>query len=305
MFNRFIGVDVAKAKVDVFLSETGELLQIKNIETDLKRFVQSLERTEETLVIIDLTGGYETQCVKAFYQAGFTIHRAEGRKVKAFMRACGQLAKTDSIDARALADYGKRLQDKLTLFQPVDNEIKPYVMRLNELKQLLQMEKNRLQSPQTDNKIYEQVSRHIAFLKTEINFLAKELQQIIEKTPQLHQKQKVLTSQIGIGETTANLLLALLPELGYLPRRKIAALAGLAPYAKDSGTLNAARHVYGGRKEVKRALFICALTAIKRDKEMKCFYEKLIKNGKKKMVALVAVMRKLIIILNAKCKKLN
>lgn len=248
MFNRFIGVDVAKAKVDVFLSETGELLQIKNIETDLKRFVQSLERTEETLVIIDLTGGYETQCVKAFYQAGFTIHRAEGRTVKAFMRACGQLAKTDSIDARALADYGKRLQDKLILFQPVDNEIKPYVMRLNELKQLLQMEKNRLQSPQTGNKIYEQISRHIAFLKAEIKFLAKELQQIIETTPQLHQKQKVLTSQIGIGETTANLLLALLPELGYLPRRKIAALAGLAPYAKDSGTLNAVRHVYGGRK---------------------------------------------------------
>lgn len=140
-----------------------------------KPVAQSLERTEKTLVIIDLTGGYETQCVKAFYQAGFTIHRAEGRKVKSFMRACGQLAKTDSIDARALADYGKRLQDKLTLFQPVDNEIKPYIMRLNELKQLLQMEKNRLQSPQTDNKIYEQVSRHIAFLKTEINFLAKEL----------------------------------------------------------------------------------------------------------------------------------
>lgn len=110
MFNRFIGVDVAKAKVDVFLSETGELMQIKNDEKSLHKFVQFLERTEETLVIIDLTGGYETQCVKAFYQAGFTIHRAEGRKVKAFMRACGQLA--------------KRIQSTLALWPITENGFK-------------------------------------------------------------------------------------------------------------------------------------------------------------------------------------
>ena len=113
MFNRFIGVDVAKAKIDVFLLETGELMQIKNDEKSLHKFVQSLEYTKDTLVVIDLTGGYEIKCVSAFYKAGFTIHRAEGRKVKAFMRACGQLAKTDFIDARALADYGKGAYEAL------------------------------------------------------------------------------------------------------------------------------------------------------------------------------------------------
>ena len=115
MFARFIGVDVAKEKVDAFVSDTGELFQARNNERSLSRLVRKLDH-KDALAVIDLTGGYEVVCVKAFYAAGFAVHRAEGRKVKAFMRACGQLAKTDSIDARALADYGQRLQDKLTLF---------------------------------------------------------------------------------------------------------------------------------------------------------------------------------------------
>ena len=305
MFSRFIGVDVSKTKVDVFLSETGEVLQVGNSRENIERFVQKIDCRSNTLAVIDLTGGYEAVCVDVFYRAGFAVHRAEGRKVKAFMRAVGQLAKTDSIDARALADYGQRLQDKLTLFQPVENEIKPYVVRLTELKQILKSEKNRLNAPSTAPRIRLEISKHTEFLQAEIDELSKELQAVVKQNPVLLKKRQALTSQIGIGETSANVLLACLPELGTLSRRKIAALAGLAPYAQDSGTIQKVRHVVGGRCDVKRTLFICSLVAIQKDPIMRAFYEKLIQKGKKKMVAIVAVMRKMIIILNAKCKNID
>lgn len=305
MFSRFIGVDVSKTKIDVFLSETGEVFQVKNSTTNIERFVQKIDCRSKTLAVIDLTGGYEAACVDVFYRAGFAIHRAEGRKVKAFMRAVGQLAKTNSIDARALADYGQRLQDKLTLFQPIENEIKPYVFRLTELKQILKSEKNRLNAPSIVPRIRLEIRKHTEFLQTEIDELSKELQAIVKQNPVLLKKQQALTSQIGIGETSANVLLACLPELGILSRRKIAALAGLAPYAQDSGTIQKVRHVTGGRCEVKRTLFICSLVAIQKDPIMRAFYEKLIQKGKRKMVAIVAVMRKMIIILNAKCKNID
>ena len=304
MFARFIGVDVAKAKVDVFVSDTGEVLQVRNDERSLSRLVRKLDCTD-ALAVIDLTGGYESLCVKAFHAAGVKVHRAEGRKVKAFMRATGRLAKTDAIDARALADYGQRLQDRLALYAPDENTVKPYVARLADLKQILRDEKNRLKAPATTPQIRDRIERHIGFLTAEIESLSKELQETVRQNPRLLQKQRALITQAGVGETSANALLAYLPELGTLSRRKIAAIAGLAPYARDSGTLKNARHVTGGRRDVKRTLFICALVAIKNDPEMRAFYEKLIKSGKKKMVAIVAVMRKMIIILNTKCKNIN
>lgn len=304
MFARFIGVDVAKAKVDVFVSDTGELFQARNDERSLSRLVRKLDCTD-ALAVIDLTGGYESLCVKAFHAAGVKVHRAEGRKVKAFMRATGQLAKTDAIDARALADYGQRLQDRLILYAPDENTVKPYVARLADLKQILRDEKNRSKAPATTPEIRNRIGRHIDFLTAEIENLSKELQETIRQNPRLLQKQRAMITQTGVGETSANALLAYLPELGTLSRRKIAAIAGLAPYARDSGTLKNARHVTGGRRDVKRTLFICALVAIKNDPEMRASYEKLIKSGKKKMVAIVAVMRKMIIILNTKCKNIN
>ena len=304
MFARFIGVDVAKAKIDVFVSDTGELFQARNDEHSLSRLVRKLDCTD-ALAVIDLTGGYESLCVKTFHAAGVKVHRAEGRKVKAFMRATGQLAKTDAIDARALADYGQRLQDRLILYTPDENAVKPYVARLADLKQILRDEKNRSKAPSTTPEIRNRIGRHIDFLTAEIESLSKELQETIRQNPRLLQKQRALITQTGVGETSANALLAYLPELGTLSRRKIAAIAGLAPYARDSGTLKNARHVTGGRRDVKRTLFICALVAIKNDPEMRAFYEKLIKSGKKKMVAIVAVMRKMIIILNTKCKNIN
>ena len=216
------------------------------------------------------------------------------------MRATGRLAKTDAIDARALADYGQRLQDRLALYAPDENTVKPYVARLADLKQILRDEKNRLKAPATTPQIRDQIERHIGFLTAEIESLSKELQETVRQNPRLLQKQRAMITQTGVGETSANALLAYLPELGTLSRRKIAAIAGLAPYARDSGTIKNARHVAGGRRDVKRTL-----VAIKNDPEMRAFYEKLIKSGKRKMVAIVAVMRKMIIILNTKCKNTN
>ena len=174
-----------------------------------------------------------------------------------------------------MADYGYRLQDRLALYAPDENAVKPYVARLADMKQILRDEKNRLKAPATTPQIRDRIGRHIGFLTAEIESLSKELQETVRQNPRLLQKQRAMITQTGVGETSANSLLAYLPELGTLSRRKIAAIAGLAPYARDSGTLKNARHVTGGRIEIKRTLFICALVAIKKRSGNACFLRKI------------------------------
>ncbi len=305
-FKSFIGIDVSKAKLDIFFAKDKKHMEIENGKTAIKKLIESLEINNETLVIIDLTGGYEAIAVEAFFNASFPVHRAEGRRVKAFIRSFGQLAKTDKIDAQMLALYGEKMQENLGLYTPNQEEetkIKALVMRLADLKDTLQKEKNRYKAP--NNKfVKKSISKHIKWLEKDLLLIEKEVDDEIENNQLLSAKRDVITSEKGVGNKTAAVLIALLPELGKVNRRQIAAIAGVAPYAKDSGTLSGHRFVKGGRKDIKKALFICTLVAIKHNKRLKAFYEKLIAKGKKKMVAITAVMRKLIVILNAKCKEI-
>ena len=306
IFKEFIGIDVSKDKLDIYISKTGNLFQISNSSEDINRFISSQPAKDELLVVIDLTGGYEELCVTSFYESGFHVHRAEGRRVKSFLRAMNQKAKTDIIDARGLAKYGEKMQENLILYEPPRNSIKSQIERLCDLKNLLQIERNRLKAPAQTINIQNGIKRHIKFLEQEIQELEYEVMDIISSDKEMSGKHEIITSVKGVGEKTSMILLAHMPELGKINRRKIAALAGVAPYARDSGKMYGYRTTkgHGGRPQVKKALFICALVAIRYDDKMKAFYDNLCARGKKKMVAITAVMRKIIIILNAKIKAL-
>ena len=300
----FIGIDVSKYKLDIYNSSTGEIRTIENSKSGIRKYLKTLEFSEETYIVIDLTGGYESLCVKMFYEKGFKVIRAEGRKVKNFSRAMGISAKTDRIDAKILSDYGEKCFEKLRLYTPYDSNIKKLVMRLSNLKDTVQKEKNRLKAPDNALIVSKSIKSTLKFYDKEITKLEKYIEEMIETNEALKRKYELLLSQKGVGKKVAFILLGLLPELGYLNRREVAALCGVAPFAKDSGTISGYRRTQSGRPEVKRALFLAALIAIQYDDKFKNIYASLLERAKPKMVAITAVMRKIIITLNAKIKNL-
>lgn len=304
-YNTFIGIDVSKDTLEIFNSATGELTSLENDKAAISKYIKALAFSKETLVVIDLTGGYEALCVSCFTLKGFDVIRAEGVKVKGFAKAIGQKAKTDAIDARLLAEYGEKCYEKLRLYEPFPNPIKPLVVRLAEVKDIHQQEKNRFQAPDMPALVKRGVGRVLKTLESEILLLETEILKVIKADKSLYARYRLLKEQKGVGDKTAFVLLGLLPELGHINRRAIAALAGVAPYAKDSGTLNGYRFTRIGRKDVKKALFIIALSAVHYDKKWQKVYEDFQRKGKKKMVALTAVMRRILISLNAKCKNLS
>ena len=295
----FIGIDVSKYKIDIFDGSTGEMRQVENSKAGIRQYIRALEFSKEKYIVIDLTGGYEALCVNMFYDKGYNVFRAEGRKVKNYARAIGVNAKTDVIDAKLLADYGNKCFESLRLYHPYNSCIKKLVMRLSDLKNMAQEEKNRLQAPDNAPIVKESIKATLKSLEKQISKLEVQIEEEIEANEVLRAKYKRLLEQKGIGKKVAYILLGLLPELGYLNRREIAALAGVAPFAKDSGTLSGYRRTQRGRPEVKKALFIAALVAIRYDEKFKQFYEELLGRGKSKMVAVTAVMRKMIVRLNA------
>jgi len=299
-YNHFIGIDVSKDKIDIFMSSCNQFFQLKNDKKTISSWLKKITPEADLIVIIDLTGGYEDICVNAFYQAGFNVHRAEGRKVKSFIKATGQLAKTDKIDAACLAQYGEALQNSLPLYHPRQNRIKPLVLRLDDLKELLKQELNRAAAPKLDRLLLKAIQKHISYIRKEIVFLENQVEKIILADALIAKQYRWLISQKGIAKKTAFLLLGMLPELGQLNRRKIAALVGVAPYANDSGTLRGHRFTGIGRPCVKRALFLCAMVVVRYDDTLKAFFYKLVEKGKLKKVALTAVMRKFITRINAK-----
>lgn len=303
-FNTFIGIDVSKDSLDIYSSTTGECWHIQNDEESLNTLVEKMPFSSETLVIIDLTGGYEARCVEAFHRFGFAVIRAEGRKVKAFAKAMAFNAKTDKLDAQLLALYGEKCYEKLHLYQPNQAfKLRKIHERLQDMKDFLQREKNRAQGPDIIAPVVSSIQNVLTTLEKEIADLTKQLDEVIRNDTYLSEKFHVLIEETGVGKMTAYQILALLPELGHVNRRIIASLAGVAPHARDSGKQKGYRYVHGGRKMIKKGLFIAALSASRYHEKLRVFYERLLSQGKPKLVALVAVMRKLLLILNARCKE--
>jgi transposase len=300
IYTHFIGIDIGKFEVVAASYGSKTALTFPNTQEGLKSFLASYD-TQEALIVLETTGGYERLFLKSLVERQLAVHRANTRQVKAFIRSLGCKGKTDALDSLSLARYGYERQDRLALYQQPENayeSLQSLAQRRIDLNHLLVAEKNRSQAPSTDEFVKESCKAVIAFIE-------QQLCQVMESLrPEMLAKQKVMQEIPGVGEITSAMLVALLPELGHLNRRQIASLTGLAPYPNESGTKVGYRRTKDGREQAKKVLFMAAISAAHSKSALGKTYSNMLERGKKKMVALVALMRKIIVIANAKVRDL-
>jgi transposase len=297
--SRFIGCDVGKTTIVVFDAARQRTTEIDNRPEALADFAAALDPS--CFVVCEATGGYENALLAALIAAGVPAHRADARKVKAFIRSFGTLAKTDRIDARALARYAKDRRAELPLWQAPQAErerLKRFVLLRRDLVAGRLAWANRRSAPGHEA-AQPRLEALLASFNEQIRAIEADIQGLVQACQPVAKAVKTLLAVQGVGHTTAAALVALMPELGSLSRRQAAALAGLAPHPNQSGQSDAYRRTKGGRAEVKRVLFMAALSARKHNKTLSACYLRLIENGKKPIVAITALMRKLVVIANA------
>jgi transposase len=308
VYKNFIGIDIGKLSFVVGVYGSKKVQEYENNLEGIHSFIKAYRSLlTNGFSILETTGGYEMRILLMLCEEGFTVHRANTRKVKNFIRSLGNGAKTDELDSRALALYGYERHARLECFKPQSQqalELYELVQRCSDLKFMLVAEKNRFKAPRADY-IKESCELMIDSLSKQIEVLTGRINQIIENDAVLKKKKAVLKTIPGIGEITANYLLVLLPELGSLNRKQVASLTGLAPIANDSGLFKGYRATGHGRAGVKPILFMAAMAARNSNSWLKSFYNRLVEAGKKKMVALTALMRKIIVIANARVRDFN
>lgn len=295
----FFGIDVSKTALDVAQWGKKEVARYENDETGIAAMLAMLlAETAVTLIVVEASGGFEQTIVTELAANSLPIVVVNPTRVRNFARAKGQLAKTDQIDARVIADFGKTIRPEIRPLGTTEQQrIKALVTRRRQLIDMQTAEKNRLTS--INPELLPRLHRHLAWLKTELTEIEQELNDWINKNARWRDTRKRLQSVPGVGPVTSFTLLAELPELGTLSRQKIAALVGLAPFNRDSGRFRGRRHIFGGRADVRSVLYMAALSGITHNRVLKTFYERLIANGKLFKVAITACMRKLLTILNA------
>lgn len=308
LYTKFIGVDIGKFNFVVATYGNKTTKEYENNLSGINSFMKDYKALlPQSLCILETTGGYETRLLLTLCDKGFAVHRANTRKVKNFIRSFGQQAKTDALDAQALALYGYERGEQLEKFIPASKkalELYELVQRRQDLKHMLVAEKNRYQAPRA-NLIKGSCMAMIKVITKQIEDIDKEINALIENDHVLKAKKKILITIPGIGNVIANELLILMPELGSMNRRQVASLAGLAPKANESGKFVEYMRTGQGRNIIKPILFLAAMAARNSKSYLAIFYSDLVARGKKKMVALVALMRKIIVIANAKLKTLE
>ncbi|MNT00024.1 Transposase [compost metagenome] len=293
-----VGIDVSKARLDVALRPSGETWSVSNDEPGIASLVERLAPLEVSLVILEATGGQQDAAAAALAAAQLPLAVVNPRQVRDFAKAMGKLAKTDVIDASVLAHFGQAIRpEPRALPDEAASELAATLARRRQLVEMLVMEKNRLCV--ASKKQRPSLEAHIRYLNLELKDLDKDIHGTLRSSPVWRAKDDLLRAVPGIGPTTSATLLAELPELGTLNRKQIAALVGIAPFNRDSGTLRGKRVVWGGRASVRTVLYMATLSAIRCNAVVKEFYERLCKAGKPKKVALIACARKLLVILNA------
>ncbi|MGE3921097.1 MAG: IS110 family transposase [Gammaproteobacteria bacterium] len=305
IYQNFVGIDIGKYVFVVASTDSNTVKEFNNTPEGITEFFANYKKVlTKALVILETTGGYEMDLLFSLCQKSIDVHRANTRKVKHFIRSYGNGAKTDGLDAKALSLYGKERYEKLECYKPLNKEVIALyylVKRREDLTKMLSAEKNRKQAPGAKT-LLSSYSKVIEVLQEEIHILDKQAAELIASHEALQACKKILETIPGIGQIISTYLLAYIPELGMMNRRQIASLCGLAPRANDSGTYRGYRHTSPGRESVKPKLFLAAMAARNAKGTLKDFYEKLIAGGKKKMVALTALMRKIIVIANAKIR---
>lgn len=298
----FVGVDVSKAQLDVVLLPAGKKFFVPRTRPGYQQLLAQLPAAGTCHVILEATGGYEREVVAELLSQGHHISVVNPRQVRDFARALGILAKTDEIDARVLARFGEQVRPRcVQAAAPQLAELQQLVDRRRQLLELRTAETNRLE--QCSSKLTRKSIQHVVkTLEKQVAVIEAEITRLVESNDDWKRKAEILISVPGVGETTAAALLADMPELGELNRCQVAALAGLAPFNHDSGTLKGQRAIGGGRATVRTALYMAALSAMRCNPVLRQFAQRLADKGKKFKVRITACMRKLLVILNTLVK---
>tara|TARA_R100001460_G_scaffold9690_3_gene23102 strand:- start:924 stop:1877 length:954 start_codon:yes stop_codon:yes gene_type:complete len=296
-----IGVDVGKANLDIALHPSGQFYSIPNCEAHIREFIKILKGYAIERIVVEATGRYEHTLVQACDQAGLPIIVVNPTSVRRYAQAIGVLAKTDRIDAQVIAQYAATLKPE---FKPIPDKtsqkIKDLLVRRSQLLEMSTMEKNRLQI--LPKALHRSIKSVLKMLQNQIETITRQIEQDVAKVDHWRIKTEIMTSVPGVGKVLAYTLLSELPELGSLNRKEIAALVGVAPINRDSGKLNGKRRIRGGRHRVRTVMFMAMLSSIQCNPVFKRFYEHLKAQGKLPKVALIACMRKMIVVLNTMVK---
>jgi transposase len=295
---RCIGIDVAKRFLDIFDDGFGTPERIANAPTAIAEQVARW-RGHEVFVVFEATGVYDGVLADMLHHAGIRFTRINPARARDFARACAQLAKTDAIDARMLATFARAMAPSADrAAEPARKKLALLAKRRDQLVHMRAQEKNR-RSEAPDRAMVAHIARHLDFLDSEIKAIEAEIKALIKVEPPIAEQARLMRSLPGVGPVACMQLIAQMPELGHLDSKRIAALAGLAPLNVDSGLYRGRRAIGGGRKRIRAALYMAALTAVRRDARFGAFYRKLLSAGKPAKLALTAVARKLLIVLNA------
>ena len=294
----YVGIDVAKNRLDIAMRPSGECKQVGNDERGIRYVVSRLRKVRPTLGILEATGGLEQPVAAALALAGLPVAVVNPRQVRDLAKAVGKLAKTDTLDAKVLAHFAEAVRPEP---RPLPDEqaqlLSATLLRRRQILAMITSEENRLST--APKPIRRRIEVHLRWLKQELKRTNEELEQIVQESPIWREKAALLRSVPGVGPTLSVTLLAELPELEHLNRKKLAALVGVAPVNRDSGTLRGVRTIWGGRSGVRTVLYMATLCAVRFNSTIKVFYERLRAKGKPKKVALTACMRKLLTILGA------
>ena len=297
----FIGIDVSKAQLDIFVRPLASRESVGNEAAGIKTLVERARKLKPALIVLEATGGVERAVTRALASAELPVVVVNPRQVRDFAKATGQLAKTDTIDAEILARFAEAVRPALrALPDEMSLELRALIARRRQITEMIVAESNRLSA--ASKSVSKRIDAHIRWLEAELERADKDLDQSISQSPIWRENEDLLRTVPGIGPVISRTLLAELPELGKLNRKQIAALIGIAPLNRDSGSLRGRRTIWGGRASVRAVLYMAALVASRRNAVIRTFYRHLRNGGKAPKVALVACMRKLLTILNAMVK---
>lgn len=300
---QWIGIDVSQATLDIASRPGGEHWQVDNTESGWQSLVKQLQAFPVALVVVESTGGLERSVVQVLHNHEFAVALLNPKRVRDFAKATGRLAKTDRIDAQVLAHFAQALQPNPTPMVSQDEQaLSDLVKRRQQLVEMLNGEKRRLHTVRTRTGRAD-IETHIEWLKGRLKTIDQEIDELRQHDEDWQQRYEVLTSVPGVGRVVATTLLAALPELGQLGSKQLAGLVGVAPLNRDSGQFRGKRQIVGGRAGVRSALYMAALVAVHHNPVLADFYQRLLKAGKVKKVALIACVHKLLTILNAMVKR--
>jgi transposase len=294
----YIGIDVSKDRLDIAVLGEKQAWQVNNTPDGIASFVQQMADLQPELIVVEATGGYQRSVVEALFHASLAVAVVNPTRVRQFARACGLLAKTDKLDAFVLAEFGRKVQPgQYEGKSEAEKHLSALLVRRKQVDEMLKAEQNRLRT--ISPSLRGSVERMIAYLKEEKKRLDEQIHDVMREQKAWQEQTEILSSAPGVGRVTTATLLAELPELGKMDRKKIAALVGVAPMNYDSGKKRGYRKTKGGRGDVRSVLYMSTLVATRHNPLIQAQYPHLLKRGKEKKVALTACMRKFLTILNA------